>query len=294
MLERERNRCRSRACRSRRATPILVGQNGISEDRGRWVSVAVDCGRATMSSHDPPVRPEAASNRRRLPRVRWDGSAKIFIGKHILECQVVDLSETGMRIRGSWSGYRGQSVKVSMELDGQMVHVFGEVVWSSGEATDGWGIRFTAIHPSAARKLARFIDARPKLETPPPRQPSRRSRGVIVDLDTSISAEEPAPKTPTGMPPIRPIPCTPEIRARLEKILDAGFASGSILRGAKGAMTKREQLFVQIERGPIVVLPGDDPIAGRLRWLAASVATWAGGASEQSPHGPESPLVIRA
>jgi hypothetical protein len=354
-----------------------------------------------------------------MPRVRWDAQVEIEVGGQRVTCQCMDISQTGLRVRGSWSAYRGQPVTITLQLEDR-VDVQGEVVWSSNSPEAGWGIRFTSVHPIARRRIARFViaelKARPEDEVPyhpgaaqmqqptqprptaarsapasgapplagavpwasspaatpthaagPPAHPaapvhtapspsspvggglpfvrptvpterapsrpppdSEESTPPWLADNTESAGEQPqprpapgfrrlAPPSPTlgrvpvsqsipldlptpdngaaadaqGEPEPEVLPCNPSVRTELQRLLDSGLASGSIVGGAKEAMSVRGDLFIRVDDGPVLVLAGEDPLTGRLRWLAAAVATWTGSDEPHLAHGPTTPLRIR-
>jgi hypothetical protein len=98
-------------------------------------------------------------DRRKQPRVPWNGDVAVQVGTQRVFCEGADISETGMQLLGDWGAYPGQSVTLKFEVGGHAVHAFGTVEWATINDVDHvWGIRFTALHPRVRARIAKLVE----------------------------------------------------------------------------------------------------------------------------------------
>jgi hypothetical protein len=122
--------------------------------------------------------------RRRRPRVDWDGEAVAQVGMHRIRCRGRDLSATGLALEGEWVAYPGQHVSVQLSVEGQRIDAYGEVAWAAAaEGRYVWGIRFVALHERCRRSLEAYVERRiEEIEsrTPVPGVPQSASQ-IVTD-----------------------------------------------------------------------------------------------------------------
>jgi hypothetical protein len=96
--------------------------------------------------------------RRNGTRVSWSGEVTAQVAMQRVTCHGIDLSESGMRVSGSWGAYPGQSCNLKFDLYGHTVHAFGVVVWAHhGDLGSTWGIRFSAVHRTSQEHIRDFV-----------------------------------------------------------------------------------------------------------------------------------------
>jgi hypothetical protein len=106
----------------------------------------------------------ASEDRRGAPRMRLGGKHPILIGRG--DGVVMDVSETGARVRHSTATRRGERIRLSLEWEGERFSAHAEVlacrvvsIGNGGGTTFESRLRFVSMPPGAAEVLQRTMQA---------------------------------------------------------------------------------------------------------------------------------------
>ena len=111
-----------------------------------------------------PQNAPSLEDRRSAPRMKLGGTHPVLIGRG--NGVVIDLSETGARIRHSTATRRGEKIRLSLEWEGERFSAHAEVlscrvvsIGNGGGTTFESRLRFVSLPPGAAEVLQRTMQA---------------------------------------------------------------------------------------------------------------------------------------